>query len=315
MKQLKQKRRNEKHMIVGSRTSELALLQTKLIIEQLEKVCPDYTFSIKEINTRGDKILDVALSAIGDKGLFTKELEIAMIDEEIDMAVHSLKDLPSALPKGLTLGAVSFREKPNDVLIGQNTFDMLPSGARVGTSSLRRKAQLKRLRPDLNYIDIRGNLNTRLRKLEEGHYEAIILAYAGIKRLNKDHLIVETFDTDSIIPAVGQGVLAIECLDSDSELLYQLKKINNINVRAIINAERTFLKDLQGGCQVPLGAIACREEGQIKITGFVADLEGKRYYRHSVRHIDPIDAGLILASHLRSQGADVVLQEIRDNLN
>lgn len=211
---------NMRNIIVGSRRSKLAMTQTKWVIKKLEELNPDFTFEIKEIVTKGDRILDVTLSKVGGKGLFVKEIEQAMLSGEIDMAVHSMKDMPSALPEGLMVGCIPKREDPRDVLIskGRQKLADLKQGAVVGTSSLRRSAQLLQMRPDLEIKWIRGNIDTRLKKLETEDYDAIILAAAGLSRMGwKDDVVTEFLDPESCLPAVGQGALAIECRGSDEE--------------------------------------------------------------------------------------------------
>lgn len=299
-----------KQKIIGSRASQLALIQTNTVKIQLEKLFPEYEFIIKTISTKGDQILSMGLSAIGDKGLFTKELESAMLNGEIDFAVHSLKDLPTSLPEGLIIGAVTKREKVNDVLISNYFLAELPENAIVGTSSLRRRTQLKRLRADLSYIDIRGNLNTRLAKLDSGQYDAIILAYAGVIRLDFDYRIKEVFSLNQIIPAAGQGALAVECRADDHEILTLLNPLNHQETNMLTTAERTFLKELQGGCQVPIGAIAILEDEKIVLTGFISDLEGNRFYKDTVCNKNPVQAGTELASILIKAGAEAILNEL-----
>ena len=304
------KMQKKKEFVIGSRDSNLALIQTNIVKNELEKQFPELIFTIKAMKTKGDKILSVGLSAIGDKGLFTKELETALLNNEIDFAVHSLKDMPTTLPKGLTIAAVSKREDPRDVIISNFKYSELVSGAKIGTSSLRRRSQLKRLRSDLNYIDIRGNLNTRLKKLDSGEYDAIILAYAGIKRLGLQDRIKEIFDTQVIIPAVGQGVLAIESRSEDKEILEILNSYNDKETEKVIIAERAFLKLLQGGCQVPIGANAVLKNELIAITGYISTLDGNRFYKHTCTMQDPVKAGIKLAETLLNEGADQILKEI-----
>ncbi|MEW5821041.1 MAG: hydroxymethylbilane synthase [Cyanobacteriota bacterium] len=301
---------NKKSIIIGSRESQLALVQTEYIICQLRKLLPQYSFEVKTIKTKGDKILSQGLSAIGDKGLFTKELEIAIQNDEIDFAVHSFKDLPTILPHDLTIAAISKREIASDVLIAKCKFNDLPSGSIIGTSSLRRRSQLIKLRSDLNYKDIRGNLNTRLSKLDNGQYDAIILAYAGIKRLGFENRIVETFDIDSIIPAAGQGALAVECKKSNEGIISLLKNIDDKETRATTLAERTFLSELQGGCQVPIGAIGYLKDNLINLTGFVSDLDANKFLKDKVISNSPVDAGIKLANKLKAAGADQILLEL-----
>lgn len=295
---------------IGSRASKLALAQTNIVKSRLEELFPEYSYIIKEIQTKGDKILSLSLSAIGDKGLFTKELENAMISNEIDFAVHSLKDMPTQLPEGLEIVAVTERENPQDVLIADKKFIDLPQNSKVGTSSLRRRAQLIKIRPDLQYIDIRGNLNTRLQKLDDGHYDAIILAYAGVKRLNFQHRIKDTFSFGQIVPAAGQGALAIEARSNDIEILNLLTSLNHHETSLTTLAERSFLSEMQGGCQVPIGAIAVLVDDSINLTGFISSLDGVEFYKATQKSKNPNIAGKLLADKLKSMGADKIVEQL-----
>lgn len=249
-------------IIVGSRQSQLALTQTGHVIADLERLSEEhgfgFTFEVKKIITKGDRILDVTLSKVGGKGLFVKEIEQAMLEREIDMAVHSMKDMPSELPEGLINGAVPKRVDPRDVLIsnGGVTLDELPPGARVGTSSLRRSSQLAALRPDLVIEPVRGNIDSRLRKLESGEYDAILLAAAGLMRMGWEDRVSAYLPTEVCLPAVGQGALGIECRADDADLRKLLALYNDADTALTVAAERTFLGALNGGCQVPIGAHA-----------------------------------------------------------
>src|SRR5690625_1505876 len=245
-----------RHIVVGSRKSHLALTQTKWVVEQLKKITDNYTFEIKEISTKGDRILNVTLSKVGGKGLFVKEIEKEMFDKTVDMAVHSMKDMPSTLPKGLVIGSVPKRADHRDVLISKDNMLLkdLREGAIIGTSSLRRGAQILAYRPDLTIKWIRGNIETRLRKLKEEDYDAIILAVSGIKRVGMDlSIVTEYLDPEVCVPAVGQGALAIECREDDEEIREILSLINDEETTETVTAERTFLDLLEGGCQVPIG--------------------------------------------------------------
>ncbi|NLJ73037.1 MAG: hydroxymethylbilane synthase, partial [Syntrophomonadaceae bacterium] len=260
-----------KKLKLGTRGSNLALWQAFYVAELL-KAKSNLEVEIVVIKTKGDKILDVALSKIGDKGLFTKEIENQLLDYEIDIAVHSLKDLPSVITEGLTIGAVLNRENPNDVLIAKDglTIDELPSGAKIGTSSLRRIAQLKAYRPDIITVDIRGNIETRIRKMQKEGLDGIILAYSGVKRLNLDHLISEVIDNGVLLPAVGQGAIAIEIRKNDSQIEEVMALINDEETYLTTKAERAFLRTLEGGCQVPIAAYAYIRENKLNISGLVA---------------------------------------------
>ncbi len=297
---------------VGTRRSKLALWQTNYVVHLIRFFDPSLEVEIVPITTKGDKILDAPLAKIGDKGLFTKEIEEALLRGEIDMAVHSLKDLPTKLPKGLTIAAYTMRDYPFDVLVSRDgkKLEELPAGAVVGTSSLRRRALLKRYRPDLEIRDIRGNVDTRLRKLEEGQYDAVILAQSSLERLGWGDKITEVLDY--FIPAVGQGIMAVETREDDKELVEFLREaVNDPGSEAEARAEREFLKTLEGGCQVPMGAFAVVEmDGFLKMKGFVADLEGKEYYEAEVegRAEYPEAAGAELAQKLLKMGAGEVLK-------
>jgi len=272
---------------------------------------------VETMSTQGDKILDVALAKIGDKGLFTKELEVGMLDRSIDLAVHSLKDLPTNLPEGLILGCVTERVNPADALVvnSQNQdyqLDTLPEGAVVGTSSLRRLAQLRYHYPHLTFKDVRGNVNTRLAKLDAGEYDAIILAVAGLERLGLGDRVHQVIPAEISLHAVGQGALGIECRDADPEVLEVLKVLEHAPSRDRCYAERAFLRELQGGCQVPIGVNTAIEDGILTLTGMVASLDGKRLIKDSVSG-DPSHGEVLgrdLAHKVREAGAGEILAEI-----
>lgn len=302
---------------IGSRKSQLALVQTYWVQEQLQKHFPDRQFEVQTMSTQGDKILDVALSKIGDKGLFTKELELGMIHNEIDLAVHSLKDLPTRLPEGLVLGAVTERENPADALVVHSKhqdkqIDTLPEGAVIGTSSLRRLAQLRYHFPHLAFKDVRGNLNTRLAKLDAGEYDALILAAAGLKRLDMSDRIHQILPSDISLHAVGQGALGIECREDDAEVLEVLKALEHIPTAQRCYAERAFLRELEGGCQVPIGVNTILEGEQLTLTGIVASVDGQKVVKDTVKGnaTEAEQLGNELAQRMRQQGAQEILQEI-----
>lgn len=302
---------------IGSRKSQLALVQTYWVQEQLQKRFPDRTFEVQTMATQGDKILDVALAKIGDKGLFTKELEVGMLQHEIDFAVHSLKDLPTQLPNGLVLGVVTERENPADALVvhakhQDKQIDTLPDGAVVGTSSLRRLAQLRHHFPHLTFKDIRGNLNTRLAKLDAGEYDAIILAVAGLQRLGMIDRIHQVLPDEVSLHAVGQGALGIECRADDTEVLSLLKAIEHVPTRDRALAERAFLRELQGGCQVPIGVNTQLDGDTLTLTGIVVSVDGKKLVKDTVTGAanDAEQLGIQLAQRLRQQGATEILEEI-----
>ncbi|MEL7353949.1 MAG: hydroxymethylbilane synthase [Cyanobacteria bacterium P01_A01_bin.116] len=303
---------------IGSRKSQLALVQTHWVQAELSKAFPDITFEVSTMETKGDKVLDVALSKIGDKGLFTQELEDDMLSGDIDFAVHSLKDLPTNLPKGLRLGCVTEREDPADAMVvhekhKDKQLDTLPEGAVIGTSSLRRLAQLRHHFPHFKFKDIRGNVNTRLRKLDEGEYDAIILAAAGLNRLDMSDRIHQLLPPEISLHAVGQGALGIECREGDDNILSILKVLEHEPTAQRCYAERAFLRGLEGGCQVPIGVNTKIEGGTLTLTGIVASLDGKQLIKDEVTGA-PADAqsmGDELAKRLRDQGA----QEILDVIN
>ncbi|MEQ9001275.1 MAG: hydroxymethylbilane synthase [Coleofasciculus sp. B1-GNL1-01] len=302
---------------IGSRKSQLALVQTYWVQEQLQKHYPDRDFEVQTMSTHGDKILDVALSKIGDKGLFTKELEVGMLNQDIDLAVHSLKDLPTALPEGLVLGCVTERENPADALVLHakhqgKQLDTLPEGAVIGTSSLRRLAQLRYHFPHFTFKDIRGNLNTRLGKLDAGEFDALILAAAGLKRLDMSDRIHQVIPSEISLHAVGQGALGIECRGDDPEILDVLKAIEHSPTAQRCYAERAFLRELEGGCQVPIGVNTEIKGNNLILTGMVARLDGTSLIKDTVtgEATEAEALGVELAQLLRQQGAQEILDEI-----
>ncbi len=309
-------------IIVGTRQSALALTQTNQTIERLRKLAAaagiPCQFEVKKIVTRGDRILDVTLSKVGGKGLFVKEIEQALLDGEIDLAVHSMKDMPFELPEGLTFGAIPEREDPRDCLIGRSarSLEELPQGARVGTSSLRRSAQLQAARPDLVIESIRGNIDTRLRKLEEENFDAILLAAAGLHRMGWKDRITSYLPADLCVPAVGQGALAVECRANDAEVLSLLALLNDPLTAGCVAAERKLLGLLNGGCQVPIGAYAHVPEGvdsgaELTMTGMVASADGTRVLKETATGTDPDLIGTQVAQALLDRGAGAILAEAR----
>lgn len=302
---------------IASRKSQLALVQTYWVKAELEKAFPNLTFEVVTMETQGDKILDVSLSKIGDKGLFTQELEDGMLKRETDFAVHSLKDLPTNLPQGLMLGCVTKREDPADALVvhakhKDKQLDTLPQGAVIGTSSLRRLAQLRHHFPHFNFKDIRGNVNTRLAKLDNGDYDGIILAAAGLQRLDMGDRIHQIISSEISLHAVGQGALGIECRQGDQEILEIIKVLEDESTRDRCYAERAFLRTLEGGCQVPIGVNTNIEDDTLTLTGMVASLDGQKLLKDTVignpNKADQI--GIDLANLLREKGADQILAEI-----
>jgi len=302
---------------IGSRKSQLALVQTYWVQQELQKHFPDRTFEVETMSTQGDIILDVALAKIGDKGLFTKELEVGMLEKRTDLAVHSLKDLPTNLPEGLMLGCVTKRVDPADALVvhekhKDKQLNTLPEGAVIGTSSLRRFAQLRHHFPHFVFKDVRGNVNTRLAKLDSGEYDAIILAVAGLQRLDMSDRIHQTIPAEISLHAVGQGALGIECRTDDPEILEILKVLEDAETRDRCYAERSFLRELEGGCQVPIGVNTSIEENTLTLTGIVSSLDGQRLVKDSIS--GPAETaeqlGKILADRLRDEGAGEILAEI-----
>lgn len=300
---------------IGTRGSKLALYQAYRVKDELKLKFPNRQFELVVIKTKGDKILDVPLSKIGDKGLFTKELEVAMFNNEIDMAVHSLKDLPTIFPEGTKLGAVLERGTVNDALVSKNNLKLseLTTGHTIATSSLRRKAQLLKINPAFNIVEIRGNVNTRIRKMNEGYCDAMIMASAGLQRLEMDDAISEILDTETMIPACGQGAIAIEIRDNDTDIEELITQINHKETMITSAAERAFLNTLEGGCQIPVGS-TCKIDGdQVKITGFVASIDGNKFLKDSVA--GPIkeanNMARKLARKLFNGGGQEILDAIR----
>jgi hydroxymethylbilane synthase len=305
-------------IIVGSRRSKLAMTQTNWVIDQLKKIGAPFTFDLKEIVTKGDEILNVTLSKVGGKGLFVKEIEQAMLNKEIDIAVHSMKDMPAVLPDGLVIGTIPEREDPRDVLISKENRSLrdLPAGAIVGTSSLRRKAQILNIRPDLEIKWIRGNIDTRLKKLETEEYDAIILAAAGLSRMGwQAEVVSEYLEPSDCIPAVGQGALAIECRKDDEEILQWLAKLNCPKTNRAVQAERAFLNKIGGSCQVPVGGYAViNAEDDVVLNAFVASGNGKTFFKETVVGKDAVTVGEKAGERLMERGAGKLINEILKQL-
>lgn len=304
-------------LVLGTRASALALRQARHIKSLLEEV--GYVVDLQEITTTGDRVLDVPLSQIGDKGLFTKELDLALIEGRIQLAVHSLKDLPTRLPAGVRLAAVTSREDPRDVFVAHPRFDgtirNLPSGAVLATSSLRRTAQVKAWRDDLNLVSVRGNVDTRLNKLDASDWHGLLLASAGLTRLGLESRIREMIDTSIMLPAVGQGALGVVCSEEDDGIAAILHDVLHSDAAgAATAAERSFLRKLEGGCSVPVGAYGrIDDEGRLSLEGCVASLDGRAVFRDAI-HGEPARAdhlGLKLAERLLEAGAGTILDEIR----
>ncbi|MGM0900261.1 MAG: hydroxymethylbilane synthase [Bacillota bacterium] len=306
-------------IVVGSRRSKLALTQTNWVINQLKELGAPFEFRVEEIVTKGDKILDVTLSKVGGKGLFVKEIEQAMYDKRIDMAVHSMKDMPAVLPEGLVIGSIPDREDPRDVLISKGNVLLydLPSGAVIGTSSLRRSAQILARRPDLEIKWIRGNIDTRMAKLESGEYDGIILAASGLKRMGwAEETVTEFIDQDICVPAVGQGALSIECREDDKELLEWLGKFTCTKTADAVIAERAFLAKMEGGCQVPIAGYATiNDNAEVVLTALVGSPDGKVIYKEMVTGTNPVEVGNRAADQLISQGAKELIDSVKAELD
>lgn len=310
---------NKKKLIIGSRGSELALWQSNFVKREIEKKNRQTQVVIKIIKTTGDKLIDVALSKIGDKGLFTKELEVALLNREIDIAVHSLKDLQTEIPEELKLSAVTKRHPVEDVLIARKkgiTILDLPEGAVVATGSLRRRAQLLHVRPDIKVVELRGNVPTRIQKFLDSEWDAIILARAGVERLNLKKHISSYIDKELMLPAVGQGALGIEINAENSEAHDILQVIHDNDTYASVRAERSFLKTLEGGCQVPIGAFAEVRSSGLYLDGVVASIDGTVTFRKMLRGSkkDPGNLGCRLAQELVEAGAGEILKEIYETV-
>ncbi len=303
---------------VGTRESKLALFQTNSVLAKLKQAFPAQEFVTVPIKVHAEKDMKKPLFAFDTRGVFVKELEEALLNKEVDLVVHSLKDLPTDMIEGLTLASVLDREDPRDVLISHNktSFLNLPKGATVASSSRRRLAQLKALRPDLSFTDIRGNIDTRLKKHADGACNAMVLAAAGLIRLNLMQHITEYFDTSVSLPAAGQAAIAVECRTDDKDVLAMCKAIENASVRGEITAERAFLNELGGGCSVPVGVLAREKDNMIDITGCVAALDGSKILRKSISGPvkDAQSMGVQLAHSLLEMGAEEILAELKTTI-
>ncbi len=301
---------------IGTRGSKLALWQAAWVQSALKKRSPELTVDIIVIKTRGDKILDVPLAKIGGKGLFVKEIEDALLREDIDIAVHSMKDMPAHLPEGLCIGPIPQREVSSDVLIsggGRHLAELKP-GQSIGTSSLRRSAQVLHVRPDLKIVPLRGNLETRLKKLEAGQMDAIVLAAAGVKRLGLEHRITEYLEPSVMLPAVGQGALCIELRKNDQDTYQVINHLEHGPTRTVVFGERAFLNRLEGGCQVPIAALGQVRQDQFTLSGLVADIDGQTLFKETLS--GPADAseaiGTNLADRLAARGARDILNKLKN---
>ena len=299
---------------IGTRGSKLALVQSQWVKEKVEAEHTDVKVELVTIKTTGDKMLDTPLSLIGGKGLFVKEIEEALLRKQVDVAVHSIKDVPAELPEGLIISTFPEREDPHDALISteNQTLEQLPKGARVGTSSLRRSAQLLYMRPDLNLVPLRGNVDTRLKKLEAGEFQAIILASAGLRRLGLAKRISWIIPRNQILPAIGQGALGLEVRRDNEQIIKVLAFLNNEQTEVTVKAERAFLKRLEGGCQVPIAAYAGLNGEELHLEGLVAELDGTRFIRDEIsgNKSRATEIGDSLARRLLDSGADKILARI-----
>ena len=304
----------EKTLKIATRQSPLALWQANYVKDRLQQLYPDLTIELVPMVTKGDVILDSPLAKIGGKGLFVKELENALLNKEADIAVHSMKDVPMQFPEGLGLAVICQREDPRDAFVSHSyrTFAELPQGAVVGTSSLRRQCQLKALRPDLDIRSLRGNVGTRLSKLDNGDYDAIILASAGLIRLGLADRIASFIDVEQSLPAAGQGAVGIECRTDDVQVQALLAPLADAETTYCVRAERAMNNHLQGGCQVPIGGYAVLQQGQLYLRALVGDIDGSRIIRaegkSAVENAEVL--GVQIAEQLLAQGADKILQSI-----
>lgn len=299
---------------IGTRGSKLALTQSRWVKKHIETRHPDVRVELVKIKTTGDKILDAPLSKIGGKGLFVKEIEEALLEKRVDVAVHSMKDVPAELPDALMLSTFPEREDPRDALISQEdlTLDKLPQGATTGTSSLRRAAQLMHIRSDLNLVSLRGNVDTRLGKLKSGEFQAIILATAGLKRLGLENSISQIISSDLILPAIGQGALGLEIRRDDEQTLDVIAFLNHEATEVSVRTERAFLKKLEGGCQVPIAGFAILDKELIHFTGMVAELDGSRLLKEEISGTkdQAEELGITLAEKLLDKGAGEILERV-----
>ncbi len=318
-------------IVIGTRGSKLALYQAEFIRSKLRRLYPDLEIELNKIKTTGDKILDVPLAKVGGKGLFVKEIEDALLKNEVDIAVHSMKDVPTEFPDGLHLAVICKREDPRDAFVSKirnskfeiRNFKALPSGAKVGTSSLRRLCQLLNIRPDLKILQLRGNLDTRIRKLDEGQFNAIILAAAGVKRLGLENRMTEILPVDISLPAIGQGAIGVECRVNDEVINNLIAPLNHPETSLCVRAERAFLKRLEGGCQVPIAAYARIEKrgknpkseirnSKLIMDGLVGSISGDRVIKGRIEG-NPENAeslGITLAEDILSRGALEILNEV-----
>lgn len=305
-------------LVIGTRGSELAQWQTHWVQNELQRLHPSLKIEIQIIKTQGDKVLDSPLSKIGDKGLFTKELERALLDKRIDVAVHSLKDIPTHIEEGLTLGAICEREDVRDVFISHpgklySTLAGVPVHGTIATGSLRRRCQLLRIRPDLTIAEIRGNVGTRFDKLRASIWDGMLLAKAGVTRLGRSEFIAEVLSPTTLLPAVGQGALAVQTRDNDFRILEFVRPLDHLPTRQATFGERALLRRLEGGCQIPIGTYGRIEDGTFRLDAIIGSLDGRKSVRSTIEG-GPEDSerlGIALAEQLLSQGGEAILDEIR----
>ena len=307
----------KKKIRIGTRGSKLALWQANFIKSEIERLCPDFNVKLKIIKTTGDRITDRPLAMIGGKGLFVKEIETALLNNDIDIAVHSMKDMPGELPEGLVIGAIPKRENPFDVLISKNNYLLTDyeKGAKIGTSSLRRASQIKHIRPDVTIVSIRGNLDTRIKKLKSGEYDAIVLAAAGLIRLDQKNEITQYLDETIMLPAVGQGALCIETRENDDDIASIMKKLDHPDTRICVTGERAFLKQIEGSCHIPVACFGKITGNDVVLTAVVASVNGKKLIKEQI--ISPVDkvenSGRILADKILEKGGRKILEALNSN--
>lgn len=304
----------KKNIIIGTRGSQLALWQANFIKSEIERLFPDLTVELNVIKTTGDRITDRPLAMVGGKGLFVKEIENALLNNQIDLAVHSMKDMPGSLPDGLIIGAVPERENPLDVLISKDGLLLADykKGAKIGTSSLRRASQIKHLRPEVTIADIRGNLDTRIKKLKSGEYDAIILAAAGLRRLGQEKEITEYLDESVMTPAVGQGALCIETREKDADIAMIMQKLNHPETQVCVTGERAFLKEIEGSCHIPVACFAKIKDSIVRMTAVVASTDGKTLVKeHAISPINQVEeSGRELARLVLEKGGKTILEQL-----
>ena len=307
----------KKKICIGTRGSQLALWQANFIKSEIEHLFPDLIVELKIIKTTGDMITDRPLAMVGGKGLFVKEIETALLNNDIDIAVHSMKDMPGVLPCGLIIGAIPERENPFDVLISKDNSLLTDykKGAKIGTSSLRRGSQIKHIRPDVEIESIRGNLDTRIKKLKAGDYDAIVLAAAGLRRLGQDSEITEYLDETIMIPAVGQGALCIETRKNDRDIAAIMKKLDHHDTRICVTGERAFLKQIEGSCHIPVACFGKIQDDKVILTAVVASENGKELIKEQI--ISPINkvehSGKALADQVLEKGGRKILEQLNSN--